>query len=200
MFGPGEYMPDPTEGIVDVKDLPVPKRMAYDRHHKHTPCPRCGHLASRHPSNSHFGFLRGRQPQPRVMIVPQPPGSAAILAASGAGETPALPGKAGPEVQWCTFLFKMRIAAYPHRPVFHPALLLYGRVHCRRPVDAAVGSSSDVRHWESLHSAFQTGGTLLDFEPAKVREHFRQEFAKGQGLTAEGPEAAAPEQETPAGL
>ena len=44
-------MPDPTEGIVDVKDLPVPKLMAYDRHHTHTPCPRCGHLASRHTSD-----------------------------------------------------------------------------------------------------------------------------------------------------
>jgi len=22
MFGPGEYVPDPTEGIVDIKDLP----------------------------------------------------------------------------------------------------------------------------------------------------------------------------------
>ena len=26
MFGPGEYVPDPTEGIVDVKDLPAPIR------------------------------------------------------------------------------------------------------------------------------------------------------------------------------
>jgi hypothetical protein len=24
MFGPGEYVPDPTEGIVDVNDLPPP--------------------------------------------------------------------------------------------------------------------------------------------------------------------------------
>jgi hypothetical protein len=23
MFGPGEYVPDPTEGIIDVKDLPA---------------------------------------------------------------------------------------------------------------------------------------------------------------------------------
>lgn len=50
MFGPGEYVPDPTEGIVDVQDLPAPKLLAYDRNHKHTPCPRCGHLASRHTS------------------------------------------------------------------------------------------------------------------------------------------------------
>ncbi len=48
MFGPGEYVPDPTEGIVDVNALPTPTLVAYDRNHAHTPCPRCGHLASRH--------------------------------------------------------------------------------------------------------------------------------------------------------
>jgi hypothetical protein len=51
MFGPGEYVPDSTEGIVDVKDLPVPQLGLYSRNHKHTPCPRCGHLASRHTSD-----------------------------------------------------------------------------------------------------------------------------------------------------
>jgi hypothetical protein len=50
MFGPGEYVPDPTEGIVDVKDLPAPQRGFYSRNHKQTPCPRCDHLASRHTS------------------------------------------------------------------------------------------------------------------------------------------------------
>ena len=29
MFGPGRYVPDPTEGIVDVKDLPAPQLVAY---------------------------------------------------------------------------------------------------------------------------------------------------------------------------
>ena len=48
MFGPGEYVPDPTEGIVDVNALPTPTLVAYDRNHDHTPCPRCGHLAYRH--------------------------------------------------------------------------------------------------------------------------------------------------------
>ena len=48
MYGPGEYIPDPTEGIVDVKDLPAPILVPYDRNHDHTPCPRCGHLAYRH--------------------------------------------------------------------------------------------------------------------------------------------------------
>jgi len=50
MFGPGEYVPDPTEGIVNVNDLPAPTLVAYDRNHDSTPCPRCGHLASRHTS------------------------------------------------------------------------------------------------------------------------------------------------------
>ena len=50
------------------------------------------------------------------MTVPEPPGSAAILAASGAGETPALPGKAGSEVRDSAFFFKMRIAEVSARP------------------------------------------------------------------------------------
>ena len=29
MFGPGEYVPDPTEGIVDLQDLPRPQLVAY---------------------------------------------------------------------------------------------------------------------------------------------------------------------------
>jgi len=48
MFGPGEYVSDPTEGIVDIEDLPRPQLVAYSRNHEHTPCPRCDHLAYRH--------------------------------------------------------------------------------------------------------------------------------------------------------
>ena len=48
MFGPGAYVPDPTEGIVDIQALPRPQLVAYCRNHDHTPCPRCGHRASRH--------------------------------------------------------------------------------------------------------------------------------------------------------
>ena len=47
MCGPGRYVPDPTEGMSDVKDLPAPQRGLYGRHHQHTPCPRWGQLASR---------------------------------------------------------------------------------------------------------------------------------------------------------
>src|SRR3989454_12643211 len=50
MFGPGEYVSDPTEGLVAVKDLPAPHLGFYSRNHQQTPCPRCGHLASRHTS------------------------------------------------------------------------------------------------------------------------------------------------------
>jgi len=50
MYGPGRYVPDPTEGITNVHDLPTPQLVAYHRDHKQTPCPRCGHLASRHKS------------------------------------------------------------------------------------------------------------------------------------------------------
>jgi len=48
MFGPGEYVPDPTEGIVDVNDLPQPLFVPYDATYDHSPCPRCGPRASRH--------------------------------------------------------------------------------------------------------------------------------------------------------
>lgn len=48
MFGPGVYVPDPTEGIVDVKDLPAPHCVPYSRNQLRTPCPRCAQLAARH--------------------------------------------------------------------------------------------------------------------------------------------------------
>jgi hypothetical protein len=51
MFGPGEYVPDPTEGIVNVHDLPAPQLGLYSRNHQQPPCLRCGHLAARHTSD-----------------------------------------------------------------------------------------------------------------------------------------------------
>ena len=48
MFGPGRYVPDPTEGIIHVEDLPAPQVRFYSRDSKQTPCPRCGHGAPRH--------------------------------------------------------------------------------------------------------------------------------------------------------
>ena len=39
---PGEYVPDPTEGITRVEDLPKPKMVRSSRLYEHRPCPRCG--------------------------------------------------------------------------------------------------------------------------------------------------------------
>ena len=57
-----------------------------------------------------LALCEAHKPQSRGMTVPEPPGSAAILAASGAGETPALPGKACSEVLYGAFLCKIRTA------------------------------------------------------------------------------------------
>jgi transposase len=42
MPGPGEYRPDPTEGITRVEDLPKPRIVQQCRNYKHRPCPHCG--------------------------------------------------------------------------------------------------------------------------------------------------------------
>lgn len=47
MPGPGEYLPDPTEGITRVEDLPRPKIVRRSRDYRRRPCPDCGHAAYR---------------------------------------------------------------------------------------------------------------------------------------------------------
>ena len=47
MDGPGEYVPDVTEGITCVDDLPEPKTRRCSRNYKKRPCPHCGHSAYR---------------------------------------------------------------------------------------------------------------------------------------------------------
>ncbi len=59
MYGPGAYVPDPPEGMVDITDLPAPILVAYDRNHDPTPCPRCGHLAYRHKAGQRTVHDRG---------------------------------------------------------------------------------------------------------------------------------------------
>ena len=44
MPGPGEYRPDPTEGITRIEDLPQPKVRCLSRNYRRRPCPRCGWL------------------------------------------------------------------------------------------------------------------------------------------------------------
>jgi hypothetical protein len=47
MFGPGEYRPDPSEGITAPADLPQPEIVPYSRNDIRQPCPRCSHSAYR---------------------------------------------------------------------------------------------------------------------------------------------------------
>src|SRR5579859_7837341 len=47
MIGPGEYVPDVTEGINCVEDLPEPKVVRRSRNYPSRTCPRCGKRAGR---------------------------------------------------------------------------------------------------------------------------------------------------------
>jgi hypothetical protein len=47
MPGPGEYLPDATEGITRVEDLPQAKIIERSRNRKRQPCPCCGHSSYR---------------------------------------------------------------------------------------------------------------------------------------------------------
>jgi hypothetical protein len=44
---PGEYVPDVTEGITRVEDLPRPKIRRRNRNYRRRPCPQCGRNAYR---------------------------------------------------------------------------------------------------------------------------------------------------------
>lgn len=46
MIGPGEYVPDSSEGITQVEDLPQPRIVMRRRVYRHRPCPRCGQKAA----------------------------------------------------------------------------------------------------------------------------------------------------------
>jgi hypothetical protein len=48
MLGPGEYVPDVTEGITSVEDLPKPRIERRSRNYPARRCPRCGCRAGRH--------------------------------------------------------------------------------------------------------------------------------------------------------
>ena len=47
MDGPGEYLPDVTEGITRVEDLPPPRIIERSRNYPRRPCPACGKSAYR---------------------------------------------------------------------------------------------------------------------------------------------------------
>jgi len=48
MPGPGEYLPDVTEGIINPDDLPKPKIKNRSRTRKKWPCPHCKRPGTRH--------------------------------------------------------------------------------------------------------------------------------------------------------
>ena len=52
MTGPGEYVPDVTEGITRVEDLPKPRIRRRSRNWPARPCPRCHHRAGRYAVGS----------------------------------------------------------------------------------------------------------------------------------------------------
>src|SRR5271155_1596165 len=47
-MGPGEYVPDATEGITKVEDLPKPRIQCLTRSFRARTCPRCGQRAGRY--------------------------------------------------------------------------------------------------------------------------------------------------------
>jgi hypothetical protein len=47
-MGPGEYVPDATEGITRVEDLPTPLFARRSRNYRRRPCPRCRRSCGRH--------------------------------------------------------------------------------------------------------------------------------------------------------
>jgi hypothetical protein len=76
MFGAGEYVPDSTEGIVDLNDLPPPTILPYDANYDPRPCLRCGHLAYRPTLGQRtlhdLGDLRAARPVDLVVTYSSP--------------------------------------------------------------------------------------------------------------------------------
>ena len=66
MSGPGEYVPDVTEGITRVEDLPEPRIERRCRNRPALPCPRCRHRAGRYAVGSRtlhdLGDARANRP------------------------------------------------------------------------------------------------------------------------------------------
>src|SRR5690242_15827021 len=48
MTGPGEYVPDATEGVSRIEDLPTPKIERHSRNFPARRCPRCRRRAGRY--------------------------------------------------------------------------------------------------------------------------------------------------------
>ena len=65
-MAPGRYIPDPSEGITRVEDLPAPRVQSRSRNYRRRICPRCGHSAYRYDvgrRNLHdLSYLRSGRP------------------------------------------------------------------------------------------------------------------------------------------
>ena len=72
-------------------------------------------------------------------------------------------------------------------PIAHAAGSIVGRL--TMPVFAGA---STYAIGQVFIQHFESGGTFLDFEPAKVREYFRRQFGRGRDLASEAREEASP--------
>jgi hypothetical protein len=68
---PGEYVPDSTEGITRVEDLPEPLLFKRSRSYRRRPCPRCGHSSYRdgHGQRTLHDLGCLLRDRPRVLLV-----------------------------------------------------------------------------------------------------------------------------------
>jgi hypothetical protein len=75
MTGPGEYLPEATEGITRVEDLPTPKRIERSRSYPRRRCPHCGHSAYRNRTFTRtlhdLGDLAANRPRDLVVTYSQ---------------------------------------------------------------------------------------------------------------------------------
>jgi hypothetical protein len=75
MLGPGEYVPDVTEGITAVEDLPPPRRERRSRNYPSRHCPHCNRPARRYSVGSRtlhdLGDTRSHRPVDLVVTYSQ---------------------------------------------------------------------------------------------------------------------------------
>ena len=71
-MGPGEYVPDCTEGITRIEDLPRPILERRSRNYRRRRCPRCGGRGYRHGQGQRLlhdlGDLRHNRPRDVLVV------------------------------------------------------------------------------------------------------------------------------------
>jgi hypothetical protein len=75
MSGPGQYLPDPTEGVTHPEDLPKAKTVRRSRNYPHLPCPTCGKSCFRNRNRTRvlhdLGDLVCGRPRDIVLVYSQ---------------------------------------------------------------------------------------------------------------------------------